>query len=213
MMPRHPCPPVAVLLLAAGHSRRMGAVETLLLPVAAPGQTGEPMVRHAACLYLELGLPVTVVIAPGNSGVIQALAGLDITLAVNADPLAEQADSLRTGLTSMPLAAPGLLIALADQPLLAAADIAELLARFASNTAKICIPRHDGKRGNPVILPAAIARQLRDDPAAPTPRAYMDQHPGQLVWLDTPSTHFTQDIDTPQDAARLLPVPLKEPLP
>ena len=196
---------VEVLLLAAGRSRRMGAVDKLLLPVALCGHGEEPMVRHAARLYCALGLPVTVVTSPQNTAVTAALADLDITLVCNRDPLAEQADSLRTGLAATALIAPGLLIALADQPLLTPADIAALLAFFGHNPGKICIPRHAGQRGNPVILPASLARQLRDYPTALTPRAYMDRHPDEIAWFACESPNFTTDIDTPQDTARLLP--------
>ena len=162
------------------------------------------MVRHAASLDRALGLPVTVVVSPENAQVAKALAGLEVTLTRNLDPHAEQGDSLRTGLASARLAAPGLLIALADQPLLTPADSTALLASFARHPAHICVPRHLGQRGNPVILPAIIARQLRDDASAPGPRAYMDANPGQIAWFEAPKAHFTSDIDTPQDAARLL---------
>ena len=199
--------PIEVLLLAAGHSRRMGTVDKLLLPVGQPDGTSQPLVRHSACLYLGLGLPLTVVTAPGNHAVAQALAGLPLIRISNHNPQAEQADSLRTGLGAARLSAPGLLIALADQPLLTATDITVLVTWFSQHPDKICIPRHDSQRGNPVILPSALARQLRDDPLAPTPRAHMDRHPEQIAWFEAESPHFTADIDTPRDAARLLAFP------
>ena len=196
-----PC--VDVLLLAAGRSRRMGAADKLLLPVGDAGKA-QPMVRHAAQIYADLGLPVTVVTSPENDAVTGALAGLNLTLIANASAKAEQPDSLRTGLAAMPLAAPGLLIALAEHPLLPTADISALIDFFCTHPTHICIPRHAGQRGNPVILPQAIARLLRDDSARPTPRAYMDRHPDEIAWFEADHPHFTSDIDTPQDAARLL---------
>ena len=78
------------------------------------------------------------------------------------------------------------------------------MTHFERHPRHITIPRHGGQRGNPIILPAAIARQLRDDPQAPSPRAFMDQHPEQIAWFEADTDHFTQDIDTPADAARLI---------
>ncbi len=193
-------PPVEVILLAAGASRRMGGADKLLLRLAA----GEPMVRTAARLYADLGLPLTVVLRDAEGPVAAALAGIRASIAINHQPPTPSDDglqaSMHAGLGATPLTAPGVLIALADQPRLTAADIAALIAAFqTAGGAAIIIPRHHGRRGNPVIIPAAIARHLRH--AGISARAYIDAHPERVDWYDTPDDHFTHDIDTPQDLA------------
>ncbi len=187
------------ILLAAGRSRRMGNVDKLLLPI-----DGIAMVRRSACLFLELGMALTVVTGSDNQHIAEALTGLDVKLVANSDADSGQHSSVRAGLAVTPLLAPGVVIALSDQPLLTTPDISALAAAFTEHGAsRICVPRHAGQRGNPVILPQAIARQLRS-PDAPTPRAFIDTHSETVAWFDTASDHFIRDIDTPSDAERLL---------
>jgi len=209
-MPRSAALPalrLAVVLLAAGRSRRMAWADKLLLPLP---QGGEPMIRHSLGLYLSLGLPVTLVSGPETSGLRAALGGLagqrGLAWVINPAPGEDQGESARLGLAALRLEGlDGVMIALADQPLLSRADIAALIACFAGGGARhITIPRHQGDRGNPLILPVALAQTLRESPPTLSPRRFIHAHADQILWHDTPSAGFTEDIDTPQDAARLL---------
>jgi len=187
-----------VILLAAGRSRRMAGVNKLLLPV-----DGTTMVRRSAQLYLDLGMRVTVVTG-ADDRVARALAGLDVKLVTNSDADSGQNSSVGAGLAATPLAAAGIVVALADQPLLTVDDIRALAQAFTSHDgARICVPRRAGQRGNPVIFPVAMARRLRE-PGAMPPRAFIDAQPDQIAWFDAANDHFTRDIDTPDDAAQLL---------
>jgi molybdenum cofactor cytidylyltransferase len=187
------------ILLAAGRSRRMGGVNKLLLPV-----DGVAMVRRSALLYCALGMRLTVVTGPEASGVAGALAGLEVRLVVNPDADYGQQTSVLAGLLATPLVAAGVVVALADQPLLTSADIGVLVAEFAAQAGqRICVPRFGEKRGNPVIFPAAIVRRLRAPGALP-PRAFIDAHPELVCWFAAANDHFTRDVDTPEDAAELI---------
>lgn len=192
-------PHFETILLAAGRSRRMAGVDKLLLAV-----DGVTMVRRSALLYLALGMRVTVVTGCDNRDVAAALAGLDLHLVANPDADSGQLSSVQAGLVATPLTAPGVVMALADQPLLTAADICALMATFSSDAgAHICVPRFAGQRGNPVIFPVAVARRLRE-PGAMPPRAFIDAHPEHITWFEAANDHFTRDIDTREDAAQLL---------
>ena len=194
-------PRLEVILLAAGHSRRMGGIDKRLIAVG-----GEPLVRRSARLYCDIGLPVVVVARADDDAIAGALAGLDVRLIANPDPQAEQGASALRGLAACDLASDGVIMALADQPLLTAADIAWLIGEFASTGgARLCIPRHHGARGNPVIVPSALARTLRDARPAIAPRAFIDAHAAAIHWCEADHPRFTEDIDTPDDARRLLP--------
>lgn len=184
----------------------MGGVNKLLLPVA-----GEPLLRRSVTLYREAGLPVTLVVGPDHAALLTALAGLEFTLAVNPE-LAGGADdsggdgqqaSVRVGLGAARLEAEGVMIALADLPLLDSADIAALIDRFhAFGGKRVIVPRHAGIRGHPVILPSALVRALRA--SGQSPRAFMDTNPQGVAWFEAATEHYTADLDTPGDAARLL---------
>jgi molybdenum cofactor cytidylyltransferase len=191
-----------VILLAAGRSRRMGGVNKLLLQVE-----GMAMVRRSAQLYLDLGMKLTVVTGSDDREVAAALAGLDLQFIANPAADSGQHSSVRAGFAAAPLLAPGVVVALADQPLLTAADIRALVAEFVTyGGTRICVPRFAGKRGNPVIFPVAVARCLRE--TGMPPRAFIDAHPEQITWFEAANDHFIRDIDTPEDAAELLGTPL-----
>jgi molybdenum cofactor cytidylyltransferase len=195
-------PRLEIILLAAGHSRRMGSIDKRLIAVG-----GEPLVRRSARLYCDIGLSVLVVARADDEAIAGALAGLDVRVIANPDSQAEQGASALLGLAACgDLISDGIIIALADQPLLTGPDIAWLIAEFASTGGtRICIPRHGGARGNPVILPAALARALRDARPPITPRAFVDAHAAAIHWCEADHPRFTEDIDTPDDALRLLP--------
>ncbi|MBB3953500.1 nucleotidyltransferase family protein [Novosphingobium sediminicola] len=192
-----------VILLAAGWSRRMEGADKRLLP-----WRGAPMVRHAAQLYLALGLPVVVVGRARDEALARALDGLDLRLVANSDEGSEQGASARVGLAACLLDGgqrdwDGVIFALADQPLLRPEDIAALIADFAQHRDAVIIPRHDGVRGNPVLMPGDLALGLNAAPADVSPRAWIERHASRIVWHDAEHSRFTSDIDTPQDRDRL----------
>ncbi|WJS99783.1 nucleotidyltransferase family protein [Novosphingobium humi] len=187
-----------VVLLAAGWSRRMEGVDKRLLP-----WRGAPMVRHAAALYLGQGLPVVVVGRAQDEALALALDGMDLRLVANPDQDSEQGTSARVGLAHCLLDGDGVIFALADQPLLRSEDIAALIGNFAAHRDAVIIPRHDGVRGNPVVMPADMACGLNKAPARITPRTWIDRHRARIVWHEAEHSRFTSDMDTPQDADRL----------
>jgi len=189
---------IEAIVLAAGQSTRMGAVDKLLLPIG-----GVPMVRRCVAVFASLASPVTVVVNDRKGAAARSLAGLDVNLAENPVADADQQGSARIGLAAAELAGRGLLIGLADQPLLVAADVVALIAAFdAAGGDAICIPRFAGQRGNPLLWPASLARAVRD--AGASPRGFIDANPARIRWFDAANDHYTRDVDTPEDAARLL---------
>jgi len=192
--------PFEIILLAAGRSERMRGTNKLLLPVG-----GEPLLRRSARLWLDAGHPVLVVTGRDDNAPRAALAGLPVRFVAN--PMADQGQhtSVAAGLAAADCSGRAVAIALADQPLLTGADIRALLTCFDSYAGKfIVIPRHGNARGNPVLLPAAVARQLRDEPELGPARRFIDDNPVLVRWFDADSDHFTTDIDTPEDVTRVL---------
>ena len=187
-----------VILLAAGWSRRMEGVDKRLMP-----WRGAPMVRRAAELYLGLGLPVMVVGRARDEALARALGGLDLRLIANPDEGSEQGASARVGLAACLLDGDGVIFALADQPLLRGEDIAALIADFVKHRDAVIIPRHDGVRGNPVVMPRDLALGLNAAPADVSPREWIDRHASRIVWHEAEHSRFTSDMDTPQDRDRL----------
>ena len=178
----------------------MGETNKLLL---ARGDV--PLIRHTAQIYTSLGTSVTVVLGFEAEKIRGALSDLPVEFVYNEKYADGQNTSIRAGLAALQMPEEGLLIALADQPLLEATDIQALCAYYlASNRDKIIVPFHKSERGNPVLFPPKLAEQIRDGADTISCRQFIDDNPERVSRYDAPNSHFITDIDTPQDAAKIL---------
>ncbi len=192
---------VAALLLAAGLSARMGARNKLLIGIG-----GEPLVRRVARAYLGGGVTLYAVVGHEAPLVRAALDGLPATFIENPRYAGGQAGSLHAGLRAMHAGHDAVLVALADQAALEAGDIAGLIRAFASgDRTQALIPFHARRRGNPVLLPKAVAARLAAAPGEPSGREFFATHPELVKRYDAPNDHFVIDIDTPEDLASFSP--------
>jgi molybdenum cofactor cytidylyltransferase len=192
-------PNIAALLLAAGLSERMGAVNKLTLKVG-----GVEMVRRAAQTLIDCGLDLFVVVGHERERVAKALSGLSCSLVDNPDFREGQPSSMRAGLDAIGGDYDGVIVALADQPLLDAQDVASLLAAYSgSDGTRIMVPFHRDQRGNPIILPAAIVEEIGERPMNFGCRKFIERNPERIVVYQAPNDHFTRDIDTPEALAAL----------
>ena len=140
-------PDTAIILLAAGHSSRMGAAKQLL------EFRGKPMVRHAAetALSSQCG-PVVVVAGAYVDEVRNALEGLPVIVDVNSNWPAGIGGSIQTGLAALPEESGAAILALADQPLLTAAIYNTLLDRHRVTGRPIVAAAYAGTVGVPVLF-------------------------------------------------------------
>ena len=191
-----PAVTVSAILLAAGESRRMGAANKLLLDFG-----GVAVVRRTADQILAAGIAELVVVL-GHEGdaVAAALDGLAVRTVVNSDYAAGQMTSVRAGLAA--LAAPGeaVMVCLADQPLLTAADYRLMIDAFAGRGDKsILVPVHRGARGNPIVLAASHLGDIAGRRANLGCRQLIDRNPDLVKTVAVASDRFVRDIDTEAD--------------
>lgn len=140
-------PHFAAIILAAGQSRRMGAVNKLLISV-----DGKAMVRHAVDAVRDAGADPVIVVTGHAHEDVQAAAG-DRTLFVHNPDYAEGlSTSLRVGVSAIPEHCDAAIVALGDMPRVSAEHIRALIAAYDPDEGQlICVPTVDGKRGNPVL--------------------------------------------------------------
>ncbi|RWL45642.1 MAG: 4-diphosphocytidyl-2C-methyl-D-erythritol kinase [Mesorhizobium sp.] len=171
--PREPAPQPArsalkvdIVLLAAGRSSRMGGPNKLLALF-----DGEPLVRRTASRALGSKAASTVVVTGHQrERVRSALAGLGVTVADNPDFADGLASSLKAGIAKVAPDSAGAMIVLGDMPGVSSKDLDSLIDVFRSSGGRSVVrASHQGKRGNPVLLPrslfAAVA-QLEGDTGA-----------------------------------------------
>ena len=187
-------PVVSAVLLCAGASRRMGDVNKLLVPIE-----GAPMVRRAAAAILGSGVAELVaVLGHDRDAVAAALEGLSLQTVNNPDHRDGQVTSVRAGLAAVSPGSDAVMMCLADQPLLAAGDYRRLIAAFAElPPGRICVPTHEGDRGNPVILPAALKAEVLSREMKFGCRDLIKDNPGLVAHVEMKNPGFLTDIDTP----------------
>lgn len=200
--------PVAGVLLAAGRSARMGRPKQLL-PVA-----GVPLVRRAAQALADAGHDTLLcVIPPGEvgEGIRAALRGLPFAFVVNPDPARGLGSSFRAAVRELPGGLAGVNFALADMPLLGAAQHAALIRAFRETGAPVVLAQYgdpdaapgvEPVRAPPHLFRADLLAAVRDAPDADHgPRHLIREHAAQAVTLTFPAA-LLLDVDTPEALAQ-----------
>jgi len=190
-------PKVHAVLLAAGRSSRMGGPNKLLALFQ-----GKPLVRRTAERVLASKAESTVVVSGHQASRIgDALAGLDIPATHNADFASGLASSLKAGISALPEDAAGALIVLGDMPEVLPADLDRLIEAFERAGGRAVVrATHDGKRGNPVILPRALfaaVAHLEGDTGA---RHLIESESVDVVDIEI-GAGAAVDVDTPEALA------------
>jgi len=193
-------PRIAALVLAAGRSARMGAINKLLI-----GIDGKTMVRRVAETALAAGLkPVIAVTGYERAKIETALSGLAVICVDNPDFAQGLSSSLKRGLAALPDDVDGVLVCLGDMPLIAAADIGRILAAFnPSEGREIVVPTCSGKRGNPVLWGKRFFAEMRNLAGDTGAKHLIGVYPDAVAEVETASDAVLTDIDTPQALAAL----------
>lgn len=191
---------IAGVLLAAGESRRMGARNKLALPV-----NGKPLLRRTAETLLGSSLTKLVVVLGHERPMVSTLlTGLAVDTVYNPRYREGQMTSVHAGLATLEDSYGGVMIALADQPLLESADVDLLIDAFQRDRERsILVPVHRGRRGNPVILANRHIKTVLEGGQKLGCRRFIDNNPELVNRLEVGSEHFVVDLDTAEDYAAL----------
>ncbi|CAN5594634.1 molybdopterin-binding/glycosyltransferase family 2 protein [soil metagenome] len=192
-------PPTAVtaVILAAGHSSRMGA-NKLLAELA-----GEPLLRHAVKAALASRATDVIVVTGYDADRIHpALEGLPVRFIHNPDHATGMASSLRVGVTAA-AGARAAMICLGDMPKLTANHLDALIDAFAAadDDRAIVVPTFERKRGNPVVwgcVHFGAITELVGDVGA---RALLERNLADVRMVPLDDAAILVDVDTPEALA------------
>lgn len=196
---------VAILIPAAGASRRMGARDKLLERIDAT-----PLLRRQAaraCEAIGAAAEERVIVAlppPEASSAARdrhaVLDGLALRRAIVPAPEEGMAASLRAGLGAAPPDASGVLILLPDMPDIETADLRRLIDAFGRDPQapilRACTA--DGRPGHPVLFPRRHLAQLAGIAGDQGGRALLDQHAHELRCVRLDGVRAVTDLDTPE---------------
>lgn len=193
-------PRITALVLAAGRSTRMGANNKLIEPVA-----GKPMVRHVVEAALASKADSVRVVTGSKPAEVQhALDGLDVTYTHNPDFADGLSTSLAAGTASLAGDVDGAIILLGDMPLVSAALIDRLIDSFDPAAGRaICVPVHNGKRGNPILWAARFFTDMTKVQGDTGARHLVGENAEWLAEVDAGDIAIFRDIDTPEALAAL----------
>lgn len=189
---------IGAIVLAAGRSTRMGEFK-LLLPLG-----GHPLASYAvtaACASQTE--PVVVVLGQHAEQMRAALPENRFTAVDNPDFAQGMSTSLRAGLAALPVSVRGVLILLADQPLITASFINTLIDEATRWPEAIIAASYAGQRGNPVYFPSALFAELAAIEGDEGGRSVIARHHDLLRLVPAPQSEQGFDIDKPEEYARL----------
>jgi molybdenum cofactor cytidylyltransferase len=186
---------IAAIVLAAGRSTRMGAINKLIAEIG-----GKPLVRIAAEQALAShAAPVIVVTGHEREKVEAALAGLPVRFAHNAGYAEGLGSSLRAGIAAVPKEADGVIVCLGDMPQVDAQLIDKLLAAFdPEKGALVVVPSIGGRRGNPVVWARRCFADLMTVQGDIGARHLISSYPEAVVEVPVAGDAALTDVDTPE---------------
>ena len=196
--PTAPRTRIAAIVLAAGQSRRTGAINKLLVEIE-----GEPMIARVlqAVSGAEVA-PVIVVLGHQPDRMRDAVVGHDVTLIENPDYAEGLSTSLARGLSALPNAVDGVVVCLGDMPDVTTAHIERLIDAFAPDEGRdICVPTFNGKRGNPVLWARRYIDEMAHVAGDVGARHLIGEYADAVSEVAMPDGGVLLDLDTPEALA------------
>ena len=189
---------IAAVVLAAGSSTRMGRNKLLL------ELDGETVVRRAARTAIEAGLsPVIVVTGHAREAVEGQLHGLGCSSVFNGEHLAGTHTSVAVGIGAVGAGCAAAVVILADMPLVTAAMLRALVARYRASRPLLVASRYGGEvNAPPILYDRRLFGELRRMDAR-CGREVVRRHRHEAVEIQWPA-EFGRDLDNPGDYRRIL---------
>ena len=187
---------IAGLLLAAGRSTRFGGDKLLAM------LHDRPVLAWSASA-LAADVDALVLVVPLDSAArIAALGGIPAVVVAHAARDDGLASSIRAGIAALPADVEAVVIALADQPLVAHGVVRRLCRRWHDGGVIAVAPRYRDGRGHPVLFGRAAFAALAALEGDTGARSLLDSLGDDVALVDVDAPRPV-DVDTP-DALRAL---------
>ena len=186
---------VCAVVLAAGQSRRMGAINKLLAEI-----DGVVMIaRTLDTVIASRATPVVVVTGFEAERVRRAVGDRPVRYVDNPDFASGLASSLQAALEGIPDDCDGAIFCLADMPKVTPAHVDQLIEAFsAHDRPAICVPTYNGKRGNPVVWHRRFFEEMRQVAGDTGARHLIGEHAESVIEVAMDDGGILVDVDTPE---------------
>jgi molybdenum cofactor cytidylyltransferase len=189
--------PLEGILLAAGESRRMGFPKPLL-------KLGSRTFIEILAAAMLQSVARLIVVIGAHAGAVRGAIPADSRIAVveNPDYLRGQLSSIKAALPHVSPDAGGVLIHLADHPMVRAETFAAVIDGYRRLQRPIAIARYQGRRGHPVLFSRELFAELAAAPEDQGARAVVSADPARVAYVDVDDAGVLTDLDTPDDLER-----------
>ncbi len=186
---------VAAVVLAAGQSRRMGRINKLLAEI-----DGAPMIVRTVETVMASGAnPIVVATGHQADRVRAAIGERPVRFVHNPDYAKGLASSLQAALAGIPDDVDGAVFCLGDMPRVTPAHLDRLIEAFAGHDRPaICVPTHNGKRGNPVLWHRRFFEEMAQVAGDTGARHLIGEHAESVIEVAIDNDGVLLDIDTPE---------------
>ena len=189
----NPANNIAVILIAAGASRRFGVEDKLRA-----NYRGKQLIVHALEIYRNVKLARHILVTRPDSDLHTLPEAEDFQQIINQSADKGMGASIAAAMTDIK-AQSHVIIALADMPDIQSQTIEALLAAANNTEHSIIMPVFDGKDGHPVIFGRAHFAALASLAADKGGRDIIQQNPQSVLRLAVDDAGVRFDIDTPDD--------------
>lgn len=148
---------VACFILAAGMSKRMGSENKLLKKYKNKIIINQTLKNHSESKLEKLNI----IIGHDKESLNDTLRNFQIGVIENDNYMSGMLSSIKRINDYIDNEVTGIMISLADMPLVSSKDINSILDTFLlHDEKKICIPEFNGRLGNPIIIPLEIYKKI-----------------------------------------------------
>lgn len=188
---------VAVIVLAAGMSRRMGVTKVLL-----PWENNKTILDRILTVAVEGMSPGSfgyVVTGHDASAVIDIAASYRFRTVHNPDYAAgDMLSSLKAGLRALPRGVCAALIMLGDQPLIDEQIVRDIVDAYQAGKGWIIAPSYQMRRGHPILIDRAYWDEILALPPDGAPRDVINRHADAIHYIIVEDDSILFDVDTPE---------------
>lgn len=186
---------ICAIVLAAGSSKRMGAINKLLMKV-----DGEAMVKRSVKPIVEAKLESVVVVTGFEDEKTQScLNEYELKFVFNEQFMEGMGTSLAVGVESISAIEPdGILVSLGDLPYLRKDSVHAVIEKFCDlDGEKITIPVHKGVQGHPIVFPFRYAEELKALQGDQGARHLIRRDADSVAIVELEDIGIVRDVDSP----------------